>query len=253
MRERIHTSERIALQVRIGDVGTSAAIALADTISRLADARLGTSYRHRIVGQWWLAQLGTASLLRDMLVSFVTSALLVLPILVFALRSWRQLLIAVPANMLPMLAALAAIGWTGITLRVGTALVLAIALAIAVDDSIHLLTRAHEERQRGAGPRRAMRTALAESGVALTATTLVLVAGFLSMLTSDLAAIRDMGVVAAIALTAALLADLLLLPALYVLLEPRGGQLRNPAPAHTSSVRSHPGLPAARLAGRAGL
>jgi predicted RND superfamily exporter protein len=52
------------------------------------------------------------------------------------------------------------------------------------------------------------------TGPAIIATTAVLVAGFLSMLTSGLVAIRDMGLVATVALTGALLADLILLPAL---------------------------------------
>ena len=237
VRELVHSSERAAVRVRTGDLGTRAALELADEIESRADQVLGEGFEVRIVGQWWLAQLGTASLLRDMLVSFATSMLLVLPILAFALRSPRMLLIALPANLLPMLAALAFMGWSGITLRVGTALVLAIALAIAVDDTIHLLARTHEERLRGVGSRRAMRTALLECAPALTATTIVLIAGFGSMLASQIAAIRDMGLVAAVALATALGADLLLLPALYRLFPPPG-RLRTRRTLNTSFTGS---------------
>jgi predicted RND superfamily exporter protein len=238
VRERIHTSERTALHVRTGDLGTAAALELADDITRLASTRLGDDYDVRVVGQWWLAQLGTSSLLRDMLISFATSALLVLPLLAWGLRSRRLLLIALPPNLLPMVAALAWMGWTGTSLRVGTALVLAVALAIAIDDTIHLLTRAEESRRRGASPRTAMLRAMTDTGPALVATTLVLVAGFLSMITNPLAAIRDMGVVASAALGAALLGDLLLLPALYTLLHRPAPALRHRRAAATSSVAS---------------
>lgn len=237
VRELMHSSERAALRVRTSDIGTRAALALAADAEGHAVQALGAGFQVRVVGQWWLAQLGLASLLRDMLVSFASSMLLVLPILALALRSPRLLLIALPANLLPMIAALAFMGWSGMTLRVGTALVLAIALAIAVDDTIHLLARTHEERLRGLGARRAMRAALLECAPALTATTVVLVAGFGSMLTSQIAAIRDMGVVAAVALTTALAADLLIVPALYQLFPPPG-RLRTRRTVNTSFAGS---------------
>lgn len=246
VRELVHSSERVALRVRTGDLGTRAALALAADIEDRARQTLGTSFQARVVGQWWLAQLGTASLLRDMLVSFATSLLLVLPILALALRSRHMLLIALPANLLPMLAALAFMGWTGTTLRVGTALVLAIALAIAVDDTIHLLARTHEERLRGLGARRAMRAALLECAPALTATTVVLLAGFGSMLASQIAAIRDMGIVAAVALGTALAADLLIVPALYRLCPP-SDRVRTRHAAHTSFAGSSSDTSSGRL------
>ena len=65
------------------------------------------------------------------------------------------LLIALPANLLPLIAALGWMGWTGTSLRLGTALVMAVALAIAVDDTIHLLTHAESVRRKGMSARRA--------------------------------------------------------------------------------------------------
>ena len=62
-----------------------------------------------------------------------------------------------------------------------------------------------------------MQQAMHGTGRAIVFTTLALVGGFLSMMGNELLAIRDMGLVAAVAFTAAMLADLLLLPAVYVL------------------------------------
>jgi uncharacterized protein len=235
IRERLHTSESVALHVTVGDLGTAAALTLTDSIVNAASVRLGAGYDVRAVGQWWLAQHGMATLLRDMLLSFATAALLVLPVLAITFRSWRLLLVALPANLLPMLCALAFMGWTGMPLRIGTALVLAVALAIAVDDTIHILARATELRNGGRSAQSAMLRAIRDSGSALVTTTAVLLAGFLSMAANPLAAIRDMGVVAAVAIAAALVADLVLLPVLYTRAAPR---LRHRGAVATSSAVS---------------
>jgi uncharacterized protein len=217
-----------ALRVRVGDVGTRRALALADSAGALAESMLGIEWESAVVGQWYLAQLGMAALLGDMLRGFGVSALLVLPVLAAALRSRRLFAVALLPNLLPMLAALGFMGWAGITLRIGTALVLAVALAIAVDDSIHLLVRL---RRAGAAraPMAGLRHALLESAPGLVFTTVVLAAGFLSMGFSDFAAIREMGLVAAFTIAAALATDLFVAPALFVLTAPRALQPRGAA------------------------
>ena len=61
-----------------------------------------------------------------------------------------------------------------------------------------------------------LKTEVKGTGRAVIFTTLALVGGFLSMLSNQLLAIRDMGLVAAVTITGAMFADLLFLPALYV-------------------------------------
>ena len=56
------------------------------------------------------------------------------------------------------------------------------------------------------------------TGRALVFTTLALAGGFLSMMGNQLLAVRDMGLVAAITIVGAMLADLLFLPAFYLLI-----------------------------------
>ena len=111
-------------------------------------------------------------------------------------------------------------------------MVLAIALGIAVDDTIHLLVRLREAARRPAAtPETAVSQTLQETGRPILYTSIVLVAGFLSMATNDLLAIRDMGLLAAGTLAIALLADLYLAPAVYLTLV-----RRQPAPAQPREV-----------------
>ena len=207
-----------AIVVRTGDIGSRNALKLVEQIERLADRELGPEYDAQIVGQWWLAQLGLSNILRDMLVSFATSFALVLPLLALTLGSVRLFLAGVIPNLLPMFFALGFMGWTGISVRVGTAMILAIALAIAVDDTIHVLVRLSEAQRRSTDPEDHVRHAIEHAAGPVLLTTVVLVAGFLSMRVNGLVAIQDMGLVAAATLTVAMLADVYFLPASYLIL-----------------------------------
>ena len=102
--------------------------------------------------------------------------------------------------------------------RIVTMVVLAIALGIAIDDTIHFLVGMREETRRGTPPREAVQLTMTSVGSGIVYSSVVLVLGFLSMLLNELLAIRDMGLVAAVTLTVALGADILLGPALYLII-----------------------------------
>lgn len=210
-----------AVLVRTADIGSRRALELAEEIEHAAARQMGREYEVDVVGQWWLAQLGLSNMLADMLASFATSFVLVLPLLALTLRSMRLFVAGVIPNLLPMFFALGFMGWTGISVRVGTAMILAIALAIAVDDTIHVLVRIKDASTRSADPIEHVGVAIEHAGGAVLLTTIVLVVGFLSMRVNGLLAIQDMGVVAAATLTVALLADVYFLPAFYLILHPQ--------------------------------
>lgn len=209
--------DELAVIVRIRDVGTSASARFVEHVERTARETLGPAYEVEVVGPWWLAQQGMGSLLDDMLASFLMSCLVVLPFLWLAARKKRLFLLGVAANVVPVLCALGLMAALGISLRIGTAMVLALALGIAVDDTLHLLARLRHEEQRGAAPREAAKEALTHTGRSLVVTTCVLAVGFLSMTTSELLALRDMGLIAAGTLVLALLVDVFVLTGLYAL------------------------------------
>ncbi len=211
-------ASRMAVIVRLGDIGTQRAGEYHDELTRIASKTWGSDYEVEIVGQWWLSQYGMRLLLRDMIVSMVTGFAVVLPMLWLALRERRLFIAATVANVLPLLLPLAFMAATGIVLRIGTVVVLAIALGIAVDDTLHIILRLRS-CQDGKGEVAAqVRRAMHGTGRAVFFTTLAIVGGFLSMMSNQLLAIHDMGIVAAVTFTGALMADLLVLPAVYALL-----------------------------------
>jgi len=219
VRELINAeNNRLAVIVRIGDIGTKRAGEYHDTVESLATQLWDDRYDVEIVGQWWLAQHGMRLVLRDMLVSLATAMLIVLPLMWIALKELRLFIAAAVANLLPLVLPLALMAATGITLRIGTAVVLAIALGIVVDNTLHIIIRLRAHASDGGGATAQVDRAMRGTGRAVIFTTLALVGGFLSMLSNQLLAIRDMGLVAAVTISGAMFADLLVLPALYIML-----------------------------------
>jgi len=218
VRELVNEDQnRLAVIVRIGDLGTHKANLYRDQIAQISQELWGSDYQVEVVGQWWLAQHGMRLLLKDMLTSLITALFIVLPMLWLVLRERRLFIAAAFANTLPLLAPLAFMAATGTVLRIGTVVVLAVALGIAVDNTLHIIIRLRSQLDSGGDVHQQIKNALQVTGRAVVFTTLALAGGFLSMMSNQLLAIRDMGMIATVAFIAAMLADLLVLPALYAI------------------------------------
>ena len=140
--------------------------------------------------------------------------------LLVLLGSLRVGLLALLPNLLPILATLGLMGLWDISLNITTVMIAPIALGIAVDDTIHLLHRARLETRRLGSHAAGLEQTLARVGRALVITTLVTVAGFCLLLLSSLVPARHFGVLTAVALLVALLADLCLTPVLLLWMKP---------------------------------
>jgi len=149
----------------------------------------------------------------------VTALIVISLILIVALRSVRIGLISMIPNLVP--AALAFGLWGLLVGRVGLALsvVTAMTLGIVVDDTVHFLskyTRARRELNLDAG--NAVRYAFSTVGTALWVTSLVLIAGFMILAQSSFEVNSGMGLLTAITIAFALVADFLFLPPLLIFL-----------------------------------
>jgi signal transduction histidine kinase len=123
-------------------------------------------------------------------------------------------------NVLPVIATLGAMGLWGIPLDVGTIMVGAIVLGIAVDDTIHFITHYRTARGAGSSPRDAIAITMQRAGRAIVTTSCALALGFFALTLSSWQSIASFGLLSGIAILAALAADLFVLPALILVLSP---------------------------------
>ena len=164
--------------------------------------------------------------IRAMLVGTMIVLVAISAILLAALRSLRLGLVSIVPNLLP---AVMGFGLWGLTVgQVGLSLsvVVAMTIGIVVDDTVHFLTKYRRARREyGCDPEGAVRYAFETAGRALFTTTVVLVAGFLIFAFSPFIPTAQVGILTAMIIGFALIADLSLLPALLLAVDrPSAGQ-----------------------------
>ena len=156
-------------------------------------------------------------MVNDLARSLGVAAAIILAMITIAYRSPRAGLIAMLPNLFPLLACAAALAVFRLPLSLEIVCAFTICLGIAADDSIHFMSRFRTERAAGLGIDEALRSSFMRVGQVLAVTTAVMLSGLGSILFSSLPMYRSFTAVACATLAAALVADLIILPALLKL------------------------------------
>ena len=163
--------------------------------------------------------LRTNDYLVQSLVNSLGLALFFISIVMAVMFRARSILFAsLVTNLIPIFTILGAIAWFGISIRPPTAMTFAVALGIAVDDSLHFLLRYRKELRQGMSRVDAIKSTIINTGSALMITTTILVAGFSVLLFSAFLPTYQFGLLSASMIGVALLCDITLLPALCLVL-----------------------------------
>jgi predicted RND superfamily exporter protein len=142
-------------------------------------------------------------------------ALLIISILMALLvKSWKMLILAFIPNIIPVIFAGSLLGYFNIELEASISIVFAVIFGIAVDDTIHFLSKFKLCRAKNLSVERSIELTFLETGKAIAFTTIVLFFGFMIMLFSSNPPTQTVGVLISVTLISALLCDLLLLPVL---------------------------------------
>ncbi|MGS2723453.1 efflux RND transporter permease subunit [Porticoccus sp. GXU_MW_L64] len=139
-------------------------------------------------------------------------------ILMFALRSFKLGALSLIPNTVPIMITFGI--WALLVGKVGmaAAAITATSLGIVVDDTVHFLSKyLRARREKGLEIPDAIRYAFQTVGVAILATTVILVIGFCVLMYSSFLINFQMGLLTAITIVSALVFDFLMLPALLML------------------------------------
>nr|VFK15888.1 MAG: hypothetical protein BECKLPF1236B_GA0070989_108514 [Candidatus Kentron sp. LPFa] len=165
------------------------------------------------------AHIGARNI-RSMLFATVLALALISVILIATLRSLKIGFTSMVPNLVP--AGMAFGVWGMLVGEIGLALSITISmtLGIVVDDTIHFLSKyLRARREAKLPPEGAVRYAFSHVGMALMITSLALIAGFLVLTLSSFYLNSSMGMMTAMVLFMALVADFLFLPPLLMRIE----------------------------------
>lgn len=154
------------------------------------------------------------SVTETMFYSLLSIISLILIIISFLFKSIKMGVISLLPNVFPLVIILAIIGWFDMGMNISTSVVFTIVFGIAVDDTIHFLSRYRIEKAKSNSTKEAVNETIKTSGGAISLTTIILVAGFGVLMFSQFSANFLTGMFVCIGLIVALLSDLFLLPVL---------------------------------------
>ncbi|MEZ5040903.1 MAG: MMPL family transporter [Saprospiraceae bacterium] len=200
---------------RIKDVGADTIKAIGMRIDNWILANIDASViQVNRTGTGLIIDKNAAYIRRSLLQGLGIAILIVSLLMAVLFRNWRILIIALVPNIFPLLLAGALIGFLGIELEAGVSIVFAVIFGIAVDDTIHFLSKYKLALNKGLTREEAIQITFLETGKAIVLTSIILFFGFLVMLFSIHPPSVTIGLLISTTLFSALVSDLLLIPVL---------------------------------------
>ena len=147
-------------------------------------------------------------------------ALVLISLLIWLALSSTQLgAVSLVTNLIPAACGFAL--WALISGQINMALsvVLSMTMGIIVDDTVHFLAKYQVARRSGLDPANAIKHVFSTVGIALSTTTLALMAGFGVLTASSFVMNAEMGLLTVIIIACALIIDFLFLPALLMIID----------------------------------
>ncbi len=159
-------------------------------------------------------------------------------------KSWKMTIVCLIPNFFPLLLILGIMGFAGIDLKVSTSIIFTIAFGIAVDDTIHFMSKLRLQLAKGRSMLYAVKRTFISTGKAIVVTSIILCGGFLTLVLSNFLGTFYIGLLISLTLLFAVLADLLLLPVLIIYLFPKEINVlgTTAAKSHSSNSKSESDL-----------
>lgn len=156
------------------------------------------------------------ALLEGLINSFGLAFLVIALVMTILLRDLKAGLITMIPNAFPIIIVFGLLSWYGHPVDIGMMITASIVMGIAVDDTLHQITWYRVLRAQGRTPKDAIANALAHCGTAMMQSSVIISVGLLMLFPAELLLIRRFGWLMALLVMSALIADLVLTPALLV-------------------------------------
>ncbi|MCO4820185.1 MAG: MMPL family transporter [Bacteroidetes bacterium] len=179
---------------------------------------------------------GNDYLNHNLMISLLVAFLIIGLIMATIFTSARMIAISLIPNFIPLLITAGLMGYFKVALKPSTVLVFSIAFGIAVDFTIHFLSKYRMELKRNKyNIQKSVKKALNETGVSMVYTSVILFFGFIIFSGSSFGGTIALGIFTSLTLIVALLSNLIVLPSLllsYDLAKERAKKKKSPLIAY---------------------
>ena len=168
----------------------------------------------RLTGQLVLLTGSASDIVAGQIKSLSIALAVIFLVMAAMFLSLKVGFLAILPNALSIVIFFGMMGWLGVFLNLGTSLIAAIALGIAVDSTVHFMARLNLELKGATDQASALVETLRIVGIPIIYATVALFFGFLTFAFASLVPIQEFGVLTGMTMATALVANLVLLPAL---------------------------------------
>jgi hydrophobe/amphiphile efflux-3 (HAE3) family protein len=221
---------KLRLNIRTKTVKSSIWKDFGDEIHTYAKNIMSGLANVNITGYSYLNAIINLYIIRTQIEGFLLAFCIITIMFIFVFRSIKQGLILMIPNLFPILLTLGIMGHANIELDYITLLIACVAIGIAVDDTIHFVTRYRLEFERLGDYKKAMHCALKSTGRAMYITSIVLIFGFIVNVFSVMGSMVDFAILSSFTVFMALIADYFIAPAMIMKLRLFGPERLPPLP-----------------------
>lgn len=200
----------------IPDQPTQANLDLIATIEAdLADIGLAApGFHFEITGLVALTAIETGRIMTSLQIGLLAAVVVIVGLIGVTFRHPWPAAISILPNLFPIAVGGAFLALRGGELNFAGAIAMTVAFGLAVDDTIHMLYRFRADRAQTGDVDQALARTIGKIAPVLVVSSLVLIAGIAVLFLSEMPMNRDYGTLTIIIILAALIGDLILLPAL---------------------------------------
>lgn len=195
----------------------------AEQKAALIDQVEDTTQKHypgtQVTGYYVLFTHLIESLLRDQWVTFGVATVGIFLVMAWAFRSLPLSIVTLIPNVLPVFWLFGAMGWLGLKINMGAAMIAAVSVGLSVDGSIHYVMSYQRLRREGHSRDDALRTVQGSVGRAAVLATLALMVGFSTLCVSEFIPTVYFGSLVSLTMVGGLVGNLVALPLLIRVVE----------------------------------
>jgi len=182
------------------------------SINDYLDNYLDKGLTAKLTGDSVLTLSATNAMIEGQLKSIALLLIIIIVIISMLFLDWKVGVIASLPNVFPVVILFGVMGYADIPLNIGTTMAAAIAIGIAVDDTMHFMLRYNNVLKSKRSKYAAMYETIHSEALPVFATSLALISGFLVFALSEFEPVAQFGFLSALVIFAALIADFVITP-----------------------------------------
>jgi len=197
---------------KVEDTGSQVIATKNVALDAWCEANLPEGSTWKVTGTAHLVDVNNASLASDMVGGLGLALIAVALIAGLLFRSGAMVVLCLVTNLLPLAMIAAVMVLMGVDLKVTSGIIFTVAFGIAVDDTIHFLSKLRLQLAQGRTLATAVKRSFLATGKAIVVTSLILCGGFMTLTTSSFLGTFHIGLLISLTLLFAVVADLTFLP-----------------------------------------